>query len=55
LFPFVEDIKRKDFVASVAFSDRQVCGSAFMGDFVASCRAMVPLVEFTTRVLGLKF
>ena len=53
--PFIEDIKRKDFVASVAFSDRQVCGSAFMKDFVAACRAMVPLVEFTTKALGLKF
>jgi uncharacterized protein (TIGR02453 family) len=24
--PFIDDIKRKDFVASVAFSDKQVCG-----------------------------
>jgi len=53
--PFIEDIKRKDFVASVAFSDRQVCGPAFMWDFAAACRAMVPLVEFTARALGLKF
>ena len=53
--PFIEDIKRKDFVASVAFSDRQVCGSAFMRDFAAACRAMLPLVEFTTKALGLKF
>jgi len=53
--PFIEDIKRKDFVASVAFSDRQVCGPAFMRDFAAACRAMVPLVEFTARALGLKF
>jgi uncharacterized protein (TIGR02453 family) len=53
--PFIEDIKRKDFVASVAFGDRQVCGPAFMRDFAAACRAMVPLVEFTTKALGLKF
>jgi uncharacterized protein (TIGR02453 family) len=53
--PFIEDIKRKDFVASVALSDRQVCGPAFMRDFAAACRAMVPLVEFTTEALGLKF
>ncbi len=53
--PFIEDIKRKDFVASIAFSDKQVCGPAFMGDFAAACRAMVPLVEFTARALGLKF
>ena len=53
--PFIEDIKRKDFVASVAFRDRQVYGPAFMRDFSAACRAMVPLVEFTTKALGLKF
>jgi uncharacterized protein (TIGR02453 family) len=53
--PFIEDIKRKDFVASVAFTDKQVCGPAFMRDFAAACRAMLPLVEFTTKGLGLKF
>jgi len=41
-------------VASVAFSDRQVCGSAFMRDFVAACRKMAPLVEFTTKALRLQ-
>ena len=53
--PFIEDLKRKDFVASVAFNDTQVCGPAFMRDFAAACRAMLPLVEFTTKALGLKF
>ncbi len=53
--PFIEDLKRKDFVASVAFSDTQVCGPAFLRDFAAACRAMVPLVEFTTKALGFKF
>ena len=53
--PFIEDIKRKDYVASVAFNEEQVCGAAFMRDFAAACRTMLPLVEFTTRALGLKF
>jgi uncharacterized protein (TIGR02453 family) len=53
--PFIEDIKRKDFVASVGLSDRQICGPAFMKDFADACRAMLPLVEFTTKALGLKF
>lgn len=52
--PFIEDIKRKDFVASIAFTDRPVCGPAFMRDFAAACRTMAPLVEFTTKALGLK-
>ena len=53
--PLNEDIKRKDFVTSVAFSREQVCGESFMCDFVAACRMMAPLVEFTTRALGLPF
>ena len=52
--PCIEDIKRKDFVASVGFSEAQVCGPRFMRDFAAASRAMLPLVEFTTRALGLE-
>jgi uncharacterized protein (TIGR02453 family) len=53
--PFIEDIKRKDFIASVTFTDAQVCGPKFMADFTRSCRTMVPLVEFTAKALGLEF
>ena len=51
---FIEDIKRKDFVASVGLTEAQVCGPNFMRDYVAACRTMLPLVEFTTRALGLE-
>jgi uncharacterized protein (DUF2461 family) len=51
---FIEDIKRKDFVASVGLTEAQVCGPKFIHDFAAACRALVPLVEFTTRALGLE-
>jgi uncharacterized protein (TIGR02453 family) len=53
--PFIDDIKRKDFVASVPFSEQQVCSPKFMRHFTAACHTMLPLVEFTTRALGLKF
>jgi uncharacterized protein (TIGR02453 family) len=52
---FIEDIKRKDFVASVAFTEKQICGATFMQEFAAACRTMLPLVDFLTRALGLKF
>ena len=52
--PFVEDIKRKDFVASAMLTEAQVCGPRFMRDFATACRTMLPLVEFTTRALGLE-
>lgn len=50
---FIEDLKRKDFVSSVPLSDRQVCSSSFLSDFVAACRRMSPLVEFLSRAVGL--
>ena len=53
--PFIDDLKMKDFVASVALSDEQICSGKLMRDFVSACRQMSPLVEFTTKALGLKF
>jgi uncharacterized protein (TIGR02453 family) len=53
--PFIEDLKRKDFVASVPLREAQVCSPKFMRDFTAACRTMLPLVEFTTKALALKF
>jgi hypothetical protein len=41
-------------VASVALTEAQACGPWLMRDFAAACRAMLPLVEFTTRALGLE-
>jgi len=51
---FIEDLKRKDFVASAGLTEAQVCGPKFMPDFAAACQTMLPLVEFTTRALGLE-
>jgi uncharacterized protein (TIGR02453 family) len=53
--PHIEDIKRKDFVASVALSDEQICSPTLMKDYFGACKSMLPLVEFTTKALGLKF
>ena len=53
--PFLEDLKRKDFVTSVRFSDRQVTSPRFLSDFAAACKKMSPLVKFTTEALGLSW
>ena len=52
---FIDDLKRKDFIASVAFTEKQVCAPTFLRDYTAACRTMLPLVEFTTKALDLKF
>ena len=51
----IEDLKRKDFVTSVGLTEEQVCAASLMREFTAACRKMMPLVEFTTKALGLKF
>jgi uncharacterized protein (TIGR02453 family) len=53
--PFIDDIRMKEFVGSVALTDDQICGGKLVRDFAATCRKMSPLVEFTTKALGLKF
>jgi len=45
----------KDFVTSIAFSEEEVCSQKFLRDFAAGCRKMSPLVEFTTKALGVKY
>jgi len=53
--PFSDDLKRKDFIASVVLTDKQVCSPKLMREFTSACKTMLPLVEFTTKALGLKF
>lgn len=53
--PFIEDLKYKDFVASVALTEKQICGTKLLQQFDSGCRTMLPLVEFTTKALGFKF
>jgi uncharacterized protein (TIGR02453 family) len=49
--PFIGDIKRKDFIASVSFSESMVCGNAFPREFLAACRRLMPLVGFLTEAV----
>jgi uncharacterized protein (TIGR02453 family) len=51
--PFLEDLKMKDFVLAVKFSDQEVCGPTFLSDFTNACRKMTPLVQFLTKAVGL--
>ncbi len=53
--PLVEDLKRKDFIASIELTQAQVCGPRFMSDFLAACRKLSPLVGFLSQALGLPY
>lgn len=53
--PFVDDLKLKDFVTTVSFTERQVCTPRFISEFAAACRKMSPLVRFLAAPLGLEW
>ena len=53
--PFIEDLKLKSYTSSVEVDEKQICGGKFLREFAVECRKMAPLVEFTTKALGLKF
>jgi uncharacterized protein (TIGR02453 family) len=53
--PLIEDLKRKDFIASATFTEAQACSAGFLEQFVSTCRAAAPLVEYLTRALDVEF
>ena len=53
--PAIEDLKRKDVIASLDLSRRQICGAKFMDEFLGSARKLVPLLAFLSNALRLGF
>ncbi len=53
--PWIEDLKLKDFVASVSFTEQEVCSPKFILDFRQACQEIGPLVSFLCGGLGLPY
>lgn len=53
--PMIEDLKHKDFIASIEFTDKQVASEKFMNDVVTGCKKLKPLVGFLSEAVGLGF
>ena len=51
--PFIDDLKRTDFVTSIRFTDKEICDARFEANFAAACKKMAPLVKFVSHSLGL--
>ena len=51
--PYIDDLKRTDFVTSVPLREDDICKKGFIADFAAACRKMSPLVRFVSRSLKL--
>ena len=51
--PLIEDLKRKDFVATTSFTEEGACDPDFIDRYADSCRASAPFMEFLTTAVGL--
>ncbi len=51
--PLIDDLKRTDFVSSVAFDQKTLCSESFLTTFAGACRRMTPLVKFIAVSLAL--
>lgn len=53
--PFVDDIKRKDFIASTPLSQKQVTADDFTSTYLATVETGVPFMRFLCAAIGLDF
>ena len=51
----IEDLKRKDFVASCALSDEEVCAPSFLKEAVRRYALMAPMIDWLCASLDLEF
>ncbi len=50
--PFIEDLKRKDFITSISFTDAQVCSKNFLKTYIKACQEMAPLMHFLIEAIS---
>ena len=53
--PLIEDLKRKDFIASTMLSEKIACSPSFLDDVTDACKTNAPLMSFLTRASGFSF
>jgi len=49
----IEDLKRKDYLASIVLNEKIVCEPDFLDYYVELCKTAAPFMEFLTRAVGL--
>lgn len=53
--PLIEDLKRKDYIASRTFTQKQACQSDFLQRFADYCEQASPFNRFLTEAIGLSY
>ncbi len=51
----IEDIKRKDFIAVEAFTDKVACSTELRDVVVAGCKGLAPMIDYLCAALDLEF
>ena len=53
--PYIDDLKRKDFIASVRLSQKQVTSPDFLDEYMQLNKRAAPLMEFLCDAVGVPF
>ena len=53
--PLIDDLKRKDFIASTRLTQKTVTSDHFMEDFTANCKAGGPFMKFLCEAVGVPY
>jgi uncharacterized protein (TIGR02453 family) len=53
--PLIEDLKRKDFIASTRLTQKAITSDHFMEDFTANCRTGGPFMKFLCEGVGVPY
>lgn len=53
--PLIEDLKRKDFIASTRLTQKQVTSDHFLEDFTGHCKRAAPFMRFLCEAVGVPF
>jgi uncharacterized protein (TIGR02453 family) len=53
--PYIEDLKRKDFIASTRVSQKDITSDHFMADFTSNCKRATPFMRFLCEAVGVPF
>ncbi len=53
--PLIEDLKRKDFIASTRLTQKAVTSPGFVGEYAKLCKAAAPFMEFLCDAVGVPF
>lgn len=53
--PLIEDLKRKDFIATTKLTQKEVLGDNFLDDFTDLCKRTAPFMRFVCEALDVEF